>query len=270
MPSVIHSVHAIIQFEPTNQWPEKWEAIQHTKTAFYLLLSEKLKGTYGINSIISRDNLTILFKGYAFGIEIFYHKELEVCTRPQEILFAAELERRFYSTKLHGAVHGMCLKYPAMGNTSRLAKTWLSKHMLSGQISDDLVDLLVLSLFTCNTMFASAPTSHICGFLRFLHLIATFDWVRFPLIVNVFEDLSDELHNKLQTKFIEFRQNNSEFGMIVVTQWDENRQKPVWQSGNPSKQVSDYTFSLFFVFFLSLNLAIYKIPFVFHLFYTLN
>ena len=56
--------------------------------------------------------------------------------------------------------------------------------MMSGFLSDEAIELMVASLFVRPGAYRSPVTPHV-GFLRFLRLIHTFDWLGEPLIVDI-------------------------------------------------------------------------------------
>lgn len=117
-------------------------------------------------------------------------------------------------------------QHPCFGAACRLAKRWLSAQLFSDDITEDTADLLVASLFLQPAPF-TAPryralllfkfffllflcrkhvflcllwvmwvnfsivlSSPQVAFLRFLHLLSSFDWRNNPLIVNLNNELT--------------------------------------------------------------------------------
>ena len=81
------------------------------------------------------------------------------------------------------------MRFPLFGPTARLAKRWVSAHMFSEVLCEEAIELMVASLFL-TPLPVIPPASVMCGFHRFLHLLATFDWQHSPLIVDINNDIS--------------------------------------------------------------------------------
>ena len=60
----------------------------------------------------------------------------------------------------------------------------IDAHMLSDHVPEPAVELLVASVFLHPGPYAPPVSVHV-GFLRFLRLLARFDWLNEPLIVNL-------------------------------------------------------------------------------------
>ncbi|EFJ32360.1 hypothetical protein SELMODRAFT_407792 [Selaginella moellendorffii] len=92
-----------------------------------------------------------------------------------------------HSSTLNG-LQGRC---PAYGPTVRLAKRWIGAHLFSDVITEEAIELLVAYIFTRpQPMFP--PSTRITGFLRFLRLLANYDWHLSPLIVDINGDMSSK------------------------------------------------------------------------------
>lgn len=65
----------------------------------------------------------------------------------------------------------------------------MAAQLLSNHISDEAVELMVAYLFVSPAPF-TPPGSPLTTFLRFLSLLANFDWLADPLIVNFNNELS--------------------------------------------------------------------------------
>jgi len=74
-------------------------------------------------------------------------------------------------------MQGILSKYPVAGPTLRLAKRWIAAHMLSGLIPFEAIELIVASLFVQPLPFHT-PATISSAFMRFLHLLGTYDWLR--------------------------------------------------------------------------------------------
>lgn len=101
-------------------------------------------------------------------------------------------------------------QHPSFGLTCRLIKRWISSHLLSGYVSDEALELIVahvyLSPFPYTTpgyrffvrkwpifKFGCNFRSSIAAFVRSLTILATYDWLKNPLVVN----LNNQLNSKI-------------------------------------------------------------------------
>jgi len=158
---------------------------------------------------------------------------------------ATELERSTVrAPKLHrqlDAIHGSGEEFGGanvLGPVTRLAKLWISGHYLWSHISEEAVELLTASLFLHPHPY-KAPRSPMCGFIRFLALLATWDWESEPLFVNfaiLNENAGSEgkYNTSLMKSFVAARERGSGPYMFLVTPDDylehEGEWKPFWAS----------------------------------------
>ena len=95
--------------------------------------------------------------------------------------FALHFARR---PTLHALLHGFATRVPTFGPAARLAKRWLSAHLLLPHFGGDLVDLLVAAAFQAAGADAVPSSAH-AGFLAFLSLLARADFRAEPLLVDL-------------------------------------------------------------------------------------
>ncbi|KAL7985725.1 hypothetical protein Chor_013657 [Crotalus horridus] len=192
----------ICQMEGSGQWPRNKEAIQRIKAAFQLQLAEVLNEQHHLLCRPSATYTDIYKNGYVFRLRVVYHREpqilKEVVTpegmlKYQESPESQQLElETLHLPFLTSSLHGLQQQYPAFSGSCRLAKRWISAQMLSDSLAEEAVDLLAAFLFLSPAPF-TAPSSPQVGFLRFLHLLASFDWKNSPLLVNLNGDLKGEV-----------------------------------------------------------------------------
>ncbi|XP_017602061.1 PREDICTED: nucleolar protein 6 [Corvus brachyrhynchos] len=180
--------------------------------------------------------------GYVFRLQVAYHREpliLKEVVTPEGMLKYQDTEesRQLELETLHlpyltSSLHGLQQQHPVFGSTSRLAKRWISAQLLSDSISEECVDLLVAFLFLHPAPF-TPPSSPQVGFLRFLNLLATFDWKNNPLIVNLNTGLTDSICTEIKSKFIAARSRLPV--MFLATPKDQ--WSSMWTRERPSAQI---------------------------------
>jgi len=81
----------------------------------------------------------------------------------------------------HSMMLSITTKHASAGGVMRMASRWVAGHMLSGQIPQEAIELLVAKVYTDRGSSLEPPGSVAAGFLRFLQLVASHDWVRYVL-----------------------------------------------------------------------------------------
>uniref|UniRef100_A0A803YQ82 Nucleolar protein 6 n=1 Tax=Meleagris gallopavo TaxID=9103 RepID=A0A803YQ82_MELGA len=204
-PAYITPLKIICHMEGSGQWPQDKEAIKRIKAAFHLQLAELLHQQHQLICRPAVTHTDVYKDGYVFRLQVAYHREpliLKEVVTPEGMLKYQDTEESqrleleiLHQPHLTSSLHGLQQQHPAFGSTCRLAKRWISAQLLSDNISEECVDLLVASLFLHPAPF-TPPSSPQVGFLRFLNLLATYDWRNSPLIVNLNADLTgkQEVH----------------------------------------------------------------------------
>lgn len=200
-----------LQFEGSTRWPEDLGAIQRTKIAFLLKLSDLLTSTYpnivarvGIenvsNAMLNQNFLDITYpsNGYTFRLRIQHEREATLLERLLKIPSQAVIEKEHIANALATykrdfvrrpdhtqALRTLCTRFPSLAPAIRLTKIWFASHLLLDQnhVCDELVELLVARTFT-NPWPWGIPGSASTAFARTLSWIARWDWKTEPLIVD--------------------------------------------------------------------------------------
>lgn len=133
---------------------------------------------------------------------------------------------------LTSTLHGLQQQHTCFGAVCRLAKRWLGAQLFSNDITDDTADLLVASLFLQPAPF-TPPGSPQVGFLRFLHLLASFDWRNNPLIVNLNNQLTVADYTEIKNDFMASRESLPL--MFIATPKD--KKMSLWTKHAPSVQM---------------------------------
>lgn len=230
----------LIVFEGSGRWPDDILAIQRTKVAFLLKISDLLdEAGHGYKSTLGLENedyplrncafLDIIApSGASFRLRIHNEREAvllealikskstEAHTRDAAVATLAVYKYMFVQLPLHTQSVGThCTRFPLLSPTIRLVKKWFACHLLSTHIREELIELLVLRIFLQPYPWR-APSSAMAGFLRTLQFIARWDWRSTPLIV----DFSGTMNTKdvagINTRLEAWRKIDPGMNRIVI------------------------------------------------------
>ncbi|KAK9974376.1 hypothetical protein ABG768_022477 [Culter alburnus] len=241
-PYYITPIKVIVHMEGSGKWPSEHLAIRHIKAAFHICLGQLLNKHHQYTFNATPTYLDVSKDGLAFRIQVAYHREPQILREsltPAGMLIyrdnaeaqALELETR-HKPFLNSTLHGLQQQHGCFGVVCRLAKRWLASQFLLEYIREEAADLLVASLFLHPAPF-TPPSSPQVGFLRFLHLISTFDWKNNPLIVNLNGKLTAADHTDIKNDFGASRESLPT--MFIATPNDTK--VSVWTKKAPSVQM---------------------------------
>ncbi|KAJ4365624.1 U3 snoRNP protein [Neocucurbitaria cava] len=245
----------VLQFEGSGRWPDDLCAIQRTKIAFLLRISELLSGLG--SGYVSRVGLehpsqpaqnqafldVTVSSGFTFRIRIYHDREVALFERqlkdktldaPSRESAAASLalyKREFIQSPLHSQVlQTLCTRYLALSPAIRLTKQWFASHLLSPHFAPELIELFVVRTFLQPHPWP-VPSTATTGFLRTLAWISRWDWRHVPLIVDFSSnfaanpaELADSASQrmkaedleKLQTRFEAWRRIDPAMNRVVL------------------------------------------------------
>jgi U3 small nucleolar RNA-associated protein 22 len=214
----------VLRVEGSGKWPEDPHAAQLLKEAFYLQISRLLVEEHHLECSFGKEYLDIQCNGYVFRCYLTYTGEIQMIARNG--LDVKRAEELFALKPLHAkAIHGLSTRNVVYGPTVRLAKRFVSSQMLSNLISEELIELLVAFIFLHPGRY-SEPCSNWTGFLRFLNLIATFDWEVSPVIVNFQEGWSRKQY-EVETEMLSHQEH---YSVLLTTSYDSDFKKPSFAS----------------------------------------
>ncbi|MQL78687.1 hypothetical protein Taro_011122 [Colocasia esculenta] len=226
----VQPLDVMIQLESSGLWPLDEVAIEKTKTAWLIEIAKRLQDHLEIFCTASEDVVDILFSGYAFRLRILHEKGLRLLTNQADngvIKGVSASDRELFLRGQHSSmINGLQGCYPLYGPVVRLAKRWVASHLFSSFLAEEAVELLVAYLFLKPFPFC-APCSRVSGFLRFLRLLANYDWSFSPLVVDINNDLTLEDKKQINDKFIlsrksyEGKADDVEPAMFLATSYDK-------------------------------------------------
>jgi U3 small nucleolar RNA-associated protein 22 len=110
----------------------------------------------------------------------------------------------------------------------RLVKKWFRAHLLSGKVSDELVELLTIWSFISTS---SPPNSVMAGFLQTLRFISVWDWRTEPAVIGSVD--------KAMEHFEAIRKADpgmNRIAMVVLSEYDPGG--TAWTELGPKKVIA--------------------------------
>ncbi|KAM9392296.1 nucleolar protein 6 isoform 2-T2 [Pholidichthys leucotaenia] len=241
-PAYITPIKVICHMEGSGKWPHDRLAVCHIRAAFHIKLGELLKKHHNYTCRPCPTHLDVWKDGFVFRIQVAYHREPQILresvnaegllvVRDNEEARALEMAT-IHKPLLTSTLHGLQQQHPCFGAVCRLAKRWLGAQLFSDDITEDTADLLVASLFLQPAPF-TPPSSPQVGFLRFLHLLSSFDWRNNPLIVNLNDQLTAADYTEIKNEFMASRESLPV--MFIATPKD--KKLSLWTKQAPSIQM---------------------------------
>lgn len=258
------ALQVVVQFEGSGRWPDDLVAIQRTKIAILLKMSQLLNmSTQSVTTRLGLENqeystlntafLDVVRKddGLAFRLRIQNEREqtlnerrlkdktLGLQGREEAALALAEYKRNFVHAPLHTqTVRILCTRYPLLSQTIRLTKRWFASHLLSPHFAEELVEIFVIRIFVQPYPW-QAPSSLRSGFLRTLLFLSRWDWRVEPLIVNISGELSLTDKESITTNFEAWRKIDPGLNRVVLFAASNlDLDGVTWTQKGPSKVVA--------------------------------
>lgn len=212
----------VLQFESSTRWPDELSALEKTKAAFLLRISESLNSETTYRTFLTSDSsipfnddvaLLNILTPHGFGFRV------RVLTERDEVLYLRAvansgtqkaLVQKIYlkfNQKYIGAIKHtrtvsiLSTSFPYYSPLVRLFKQWLDAHTLLHHYGDELVELIALKPFVDSLPY-SVPNSVEKGFLQILEYVASWNWKEDPLILDLVKrsDSQDDVDAKLSDK----------------------------------------------------------------------
>lgn len=213
----------VLQFETSSRWPDEIKAMEKTKAAFLLKISDILNNDTKYRTFLTLDDsipfnedvtlLNVLTPdGFGFRFRVLSERDEVLYLRavansgPQKALLQ-DVYLKFNQIYLGSVKHSRTVSilsssFPYYSPTVRLFKQWLDAHALLVHLTDELVELIALKPFVDPAPY-TVPHSVEKGFLQILNFIASWNWKDDALILDLVkrtDGTEDELDAKLSDK----------------------------------------------------------------------
>lgn len=222
-------VDLVLQFESSARWPDDLAAVQMTKVAFLVKIGDYMESSGAATSCrVGLENesskiLNVAFldihheSGVIFRLRIHHDREQTLLERQlkEKTISAGTKEETAYTLsaykrnfiqapRLTQVIRTLCTRFPLLSPTIRLVKHWFNTHLFTGQIHEEVIELLTARAFTQPNPW-QPPSSIMTGFLRTIHFLSRWDWQQEPLIVDVGGELDQERIETIRTRFAAWR-----------------------------------------------------------------
>ncbi|MCO5565388.1 hypothetical protein L7F22_019061 [Adiantum nelumboides] len=271
--SYLPTMDFVMTFESSGQWPDDLPAIQAMKMAFFESISSKLieilPGGSRVNVVLDHDAddnklwdkaalEVILASGFAYRGRIHHIREETLLERiiddKDESSFMqsqakSALERyhnRFTNAiRHHNHMSALVSRFPSMSDAIRLMKRWINGQLFGNQLAEELIELLVVSVYI---EASSAPGLGHLGFLQTLRKLADWNWQETPLVVPMTASTSAtpssimemSIARSIQANFGQLRRMDSSMHHLAWFIATEEEPKGVrWARNSPSAGSAD-------------------------------
>lgn len=232
-----------IRFEGSSKWPTSLNAMGAAKCAMLLQLAEgieKMKadsanasGGVDLDAFdgpidVTPNALDIGYCGYSWRIIVRADQELRMLKGLRNPTFEAKalqlnlINRHVRGSMHHSLIHAIHTRHPSASSVVRLAHRWVASHMLSDMIPPEAIELLIAEIYTEGRTGSAPPSTVVAGFLRWLRLLSTHDWVREPLIVDPQNHITSNDRSLIHSQFNSIRGPNLKNGpaMYIISPAD--------------------------------------------------
>jgi U3 small nucleolar RNA-associated protein 22 len=256
---------AVIQLEGSGKWPDDLRAIQKVKVGLLLHIAQQLEKSHNISARVGLENpdldisntgfLDVIYEhGHSFRLRIQHdanHREAALIERALKNKSLSDKERtryesalrKYHDTFIRGTAHAQALtalrgKFFFLPHTIRLVKRWFAAHLLSPQISSRVIELIVCYIYIHPHPWAT-PASAEVGFLRTLKFLATWDWRKDPLVVDLDGSVTSARHEGIVQLFEGVRKQDpgiTHAAWSIYTSYDATGS--CWTKEKPVKAVA--------------------------------
>jgi U3 small nucleolar RNA-associated protein 22 len=177
-----------IRFGSSSKWPSDLKAIGAAKTAMLVQLANGIEsvndGYFDGPVVVTPSFLDFGYKGYSFRIIVRADPEIKLLEglsnpSPQAASLLKDLKRtHVIAAKHHSMIQRVHTLHPSSAAVTRMAKRWVANHLLSGHITTEAVELIVAKVYSEEETPMGLPSTVVSGFVRFLHILGTHDWLR--------------------------------------------------------------------------------------------
>jgi U3 small nucleolar RNA-associated protein 22 len=251
LPSTTSPIDILIQFDSSTRWPDSLPAVQHTKIAFLLKLSECLAEVQKeLTTRVGLENTDSATTGHSntsfldvihpapapglspicFRLRIYHDREahllqtaladksLHGSMRDSLARALAAHKRDFQAKTAHTlTMKNLITKFPPLSPTVRLLKRWISSHLLSAHVPEEVLEIIGAHIFLYPAPW-DVPGSATTAFLRCLHFLSRWDWSLTALIVDLSlsqDGVADAQRAEMETRFQAWRKLDPNMNTVV-------------------------------------------------------
>ncbi|CDR94478.1 NUCLEOLAR RNA-ASSOCIATED PROTEIN, putative [Babesia bigemina] len=182
----------LVELETSTKWPKDPAAILSVKIALGIAMLKELFKNHDIKSRMSENgDMELQFQGIRFCIKILCQRETQPLIEsirnfnPDENKLptdsSLEMVREYFrSIQIERCKVG-ALKSPSFSASVRLSKAFTASCIVPN--GEFLCETLNWFIFCSQDFLLSPPLSGYTGFMRFLYMVAHYDWEHRPLVI---------------------------------------------------------------------------------------
>ena len=229
-----------IQLEGSSRWPDDFPAIQRTKCAYLLRLRTLLKRTWtssdtslGIKATYSSPSLSSPYLDVRVGtVMLRLRLSLERDTMMLDRLLQSHdcgFQRRDVIAQVRScnirnivmaprhatAMDTLSTRYPSLNQSVEIFRYWCASHLLSHYLRDELIETLVACVYTRPHPYA-VPACPRTGFFRTLALLARWDWMGEPLMVELDSQITSADAAAIDLRFRAWRKIDPSMNRVTL------------------------------------------------------
>nr|CAD7588547.1 unnamed protein product [Timema genevievae] len=242
-PRWIPVIEAVIQLALSKKWPNDLEAVRRIKAAFHVEVAKCLSQQCGLTAQPHPNFLDVLKGGFVFRLRLAYPREVGLLKKhvtPHGVTTyvdtdeSRDLEKDIvHIPTITGAVHGLHQEHPSYGPACCLSKRWLAAQMIDPHHFPEIVVELLVAWLYLSPEPHEPPTQPQTAFFRFLHLLASTNWVTQPVILNFNTELTREEVVEIEGMFQSSRATLPP--LFLATSYQPSG--VVWTKRNPTLQI---------------------------------
>lgn len=199
----IEPIHCVLTIDDNHKIPDTMDAIAVMRGAICAQLAKYIQSHHGgggaagakkadpassnakVVSFCTSHSVDIIHSGFLFRIYVAHYREVSLLRALKKDREADVLEQKLFWSVQHAKfLRTIAYGHPSYSNAVRLAKRWVSAMMLYEFVLPETVELLVANAYLGSS---GVPKTAASGFLRFVQLLATYDWSA-PLVLPFSDD----------------------------------------------------------------------------------
>ncbi|WBW72245.1 small-subunit processome, UTP-C complex subunit Utp22 [Schizosaccharomyces osmophilus] len=253
-------INIVFQFESSSRWPDELEGIQRAKIAFLLKLAELMEESENVEkAAVGLENtdypalnccfLQVLYaNGFTFRYRIRNDREAALWKtllknpvtkqKGQEGLYIYDHMFKFIPQHTL-AIQAICQEHRSYSMAVRLAKHWFYSHLLTNHVSDEVIELLIGSVYV-NSNAWQVTASGETALCRMLHFLANWDWRFEPLVIDFRQRLPINIQSQATEKLESLRKQDVSMNrnpFYIVVDYDLESKHVGWKT--PTKMIAN-------------------------------
>uniref|UniRef100_A0A915DF97 Nucleolar protein 6 n=1 Tax=Ditylenchus dipsaci TaxID=166011 RepID=A0A915DF97_9BILA len=228
-PLFVPSLKVLVSLERSSKWGNDLNVINKLKTGFYVEIASRLESSKpSWYSVPTEKQLFIVVSGIVYSVKVVHQREIELVVQYEKM---APLTNTVYSKGKSSSsvvlrknlilkplisqqLNGISKRFASFSETCKLVRKWLCWNFMSKMIEGLAIELMVAHIFV-DPNAGPLPTNGLAGFVKFLSLLSTHDFVAKPLLVDMNSSFNEEITQQVMEDFLKRRPTLPPIVLIV-------------------------------------------------------